>query len=204
LSVTSQAPPPPKATSGAPYIVGIGGTTRERSSSERAVRLALDAAEARGARVHMIPAVELELPMYAPERPGRTPEAEALVDHVRRADGVIIASPGYHGGLSGLIKNALDYVEDLREDTRPYLDGRAVGCIACAYGWQATTTTLVALRSVVHALRGWPTPLGVALNSAEPLFGPDGTVENERAAANLDIMAGQVLAFASGRAAVAL
>ena len=63
------------------------------------------------------------------------------------------------------IKNALDYAEDTAKDARPYLDGRAVGCIACAYGWQATDSTLIAMRSIVHALRGWPTPLGVAANT---------------------------------------
>jgi FMN reductase len=89
-----------------------------------------------------------------------------LVDALRRADGVIIASPGYHGSVSGLVKNALDYVEDLREDDNPYLSGRAVGCVTTAYGWQAAVTTLQTLRSIVHALRGWPTPLGAAINSA--------------------------------------
>jgi hypothetical protein len=72
------------------------------------------------------------------------------------------------------VKNVLDYVEDLRADIRLYLDGRAVGCVAMALGWQATVTTLTALRSIVHALRGWPTPLGAALNSVEVTFDGSG------------------------------
>lgn len=158
----------PAAETSVPRIVGLGGTTRSGSSSERALREALAAAEESGAEVVFLGAGEIELPMYAPERPGRTAEAERLVRELRAADGVIIASPGYHGGLSGLVKNALDYTEDMRDDERPYLDGRAVGCIACAAGWQAVTTTLVSLRSVVHALRGWPTPLGVGINTTSP------------------------------------
>jgi len=94
--------------------------------------------------------------MYVPDATLRTDKARRLIGALAGCDAVIIASPGYHGGPSGLIKNALDYVEDLRDDERPYFDGRAVGCIACAAGWQATTTTLIALRSIVHALRGWP------------------------------------------------
>ena len=39
----------------------------------------------------------------------------------RWADGLLVASPGYHGGISGMMKNALDYVEDLRADERVYL-----------------------------------------------------------------------------------
>jgi multimeric flavodoxin WrbA len=35
---------------------------------------------------------------------------------LRRAHGIIVASPGYHGSMSGLVKNALDYAEDMRDD----------------------------------------------------------------------------------------
>jgi FMN reductase len=149
-----------------PFIVGLGGTTRAGSSSERALALVLEAAEDLGARTRLIGAGDLQLPLYAPEHEERTPEAVRLVEALAAADGVVIASPGYHGGPSGLIKNALDYMEDLRDAPRTYLDGVPVGCIACAHGWQATTTTLQGLRSVVHALRGWPTPFGAAVNSA--------------------------------------
>jgi FMN reductase len=174
-----------------PLVVGLGGTTREGSSTERALRLSLGTAERAGARTLLLAAADLELPMYAPERAERTSAAQRLVDAVREADGLIVASPGYHGGVSGLIKNALDYVEDLREDERPYFDGRAVGCIACANGWQATITTLVSLRSVVHSLRGWPTPLGVAINSAEP-----GALVERHVREQLETLGRQVADFA--------
>jgi FMN reductase len=181
--------------SGRPLIVGIGGTTRPGSSTERALRLALDSAERSGAQTLLFAATHLAFPMYAPERPERTPEAQAFVTAVRAAAGIIIATPGYHGGVSGLIKNALDYVEDLREDSRSYFDGRAVGCIVCAHGWQATASTLVALRSVVHALRGWPTPLGVTINSAHPVWDETGQLADEGVRQSLAIMVHQVLTF---------
>lgn len=148
-----------------PRILGLGGTTRQGSSSERALRAALDLAERAGAHTDILLADDLEFRAYAPERGALEPRAGRLLDLVRRADGLIVASPGFHGGPSGLIKNALDHLEELRDDERPYLDGRAIGCIVCAAGWQATTTTLAALRQTVHALRGWPTPLGVTINS---------------------------------------
>ena len=175
-------------------VVGIGGTTRGNSSSERALRAALAAAEEHGAETELFAADALDLPMYVPDTTVRTNKARHLVDALARCDAVIIASPGYHGGPSGLVKNALDYVEDLREDARPYLDGRAVGCIACASGWQATTTTLVALRSIVHALRGWPTPLGVCINTS---------AQAHEADEQLAILGGQVVTMAQTRDAAA-
>jgi FMN reductase len=180
-------------------IVGIGGTTRENSTSERALRLALDAVATLGARTEAFCAHDLDLPMYAPGAV-RSPRADRFVEAVRHADGIIIASPGYHGGVSGLVKNAIDWVEELREDPRPYFDGRAVGLIVCAQGWQATTTTLTSLRSIVHALRGWPTPLGVAINSADPIFDPAGNPQ-QPLQTQLEILAAQIVDHARRYAA---
>jgi FMN reductase len=146
-------------------IVGFGGTTRPGSSSERALRIAL---EATGAESEIFVASDLDFPLYTPGETLPDERVQRFLGALRRADGIIIASPGYHGGISGLVKNAIDWVEELREDERPYFDGRAVGLIVVADGWQATVTTLSSLRSIVHALRGWPTPLGVAINAAEP------------------------------------
>ena len=50
----------------------------------------------------------------------------------------------------------LDYVEDMKDDARCYFTGVPVGCIATGLGWQATVTTLEALRAIVHALRRNP------------------------------------------------
>jgi FMN reductase len=126
----------------------------------------------------------------------RTDKAATLIAALRRADGIIIASPGYHGTVSGLIKNALDYVEDMAKDERVYFEGRAVGLIAVAAGWQATGSTLATLRSITHALRGWPTPMAVAINSAQPVFAEDGSLNDAAVANQLGVLAGQVVEFA--------
>lgn len=180
-----------------PLIVGIGGTVRTPSSSERVLGLALAAADAAGARTQLIGGEVLSrLPIYNPADPGEPPERSALVEAVRAADGVIVATPGYHGSLSGLIKNALDSLEPLRDDARPYLDGRAVGCIVVADGWQACGSALAALRSIVHALRGWPTPLGATINSALKPFDDDGALTDPRDAFQVETVARQVVDFA--------
>ncbi|PKP90332.1 MAG: FMN reductase [Alphaproteobacteria bacterium HGW-Alphaproteobacteria-16] len=149
----------------APYILGIGGTTRAGSSSERILRAALARIEARGMATQCIAGPDLVLPIYDAADASRSQAATNLVSAMRGSAGIVIASPGYHGTVSGLVKNALDYAEDLANDPQPYFDGKPIGCIACAYGWQATSSTLTTLRTIAHALRGWPTPLGIAVNS---------------------------------------
>jgi FMN reductase len=185
----------PRTVRDRPVVVGIGGTLRAGSSTSRALEHALAAAEHAGAEVVLLGAEALQLPLYDPAGPENA-AAERLLAEIRRADGLIVASPGYHGGPSGVVKNALDYLEELRTDERPYLDGRAVGVVVCAAGWQATITTLASLRSIVHALRGWPTPLGVAINSMEAPFGEDGR-PCERVAAQLATVGQQVVEFAN-------
>jgi FMN reductase len=180
----------------APLVVGIGGSARPGSTTDCALRLALHGAERAGARTVMFGGAWLaRLPLYVPCYEHRTPETLDLLDAVRAADGVIIASPGYHGGVSGLVKNALDYLEDLREDARPYLDSRAIGLLVTAFGWQACASTLAALRAIAHALRGWPTPLGAMLNTADGIFDPGGACTDPKSSLQIELMARQVVDF---------
>ena len=178
------------------HIVAIGGSTRPDSSTELALRVAGRAAEQLGARVTYVTGTDLILPMYDMYESDRNPVASAYIESVRSADGLLLASPGYHGGMSGLFKNAIDYLEDLRDDERPYLHGRSVGCIATAYGSQASVATLHQLRQVTHALRGWPTPLGGAINSQIARFDTDGGCSDESTATALEMIGQQVVEFA--------
>lgn len=155
-------------------IVGIGGTTRPSSSSEKALRVALGAADNQGARTLCLSAGEVALPFYDPSEPTRTPEAQRLVAALRAADGVILSSPGYHGAISGLLKNALDYTEDLASDDRVYFDGIPVGCIAVGNGPQAGGTVLAEMRGIIHALRGIPSPYGTIVINRPGMFTDDG------------------------------
>jgi FMN reductase len=184
------------STGGAPLVVGLGGTLRVNSSTERALRYCLDSVERQGGRVEFFSGPDLDLPMYAPHELEHTPKALEFVNTLREADAVVVGSPGYHGAVSGLVKNALDYIEDLREDPRVYLDNTPWGCISCAYGWQAAVGTLGQLRSIGRALRAWPTPLGVAINSADQIWEPSGQLADAGIQGQLDLLATQLLTFA--------
>jgi len=176
-----------------PLVLALGGTVRPNSTSEKILRLCAEQIKELGADVAVIPGPGLVMPMYDPSNSTRCVSAIRMVELMRRADAFIIASPGYHGSVSGLVKNALDYTEDLREDERPYFDGCKVGCIAVSNGWQAAAATLGALRDIAHALRGWPTPIGIAANSTELEFEANGSCGNEALMRQVGIMAAQVV-----------
>jgi FMN reductase len=180
----------------APFVVGLGGTFRTNSSSERALAMSLHAAERSGAKTLMISGPKLALPFYGMDNATRSVESEKLISALRRCDGVIISAAAYHGTISGLLKNALDYTEELRGGHRSYLDGVAVGCIACGAGWQAATHTLTVLRTIIHSLRGWPTPLGAAINTSEQIFDAAGGCLSASVRDQLEIVGRQVVDFA--------
>lgn len=182
-----------------PFIVGLGGTPRDGSTSELALKVSLLAAESVGARVALISGPALLLPMYSPSDRSRSPEALRLITALRECEGIIVSSPAYHGTVSGLVKNALDYAEDLRLDARAYLDGVPMGCIVCAGGWQAAGQTLATLRAVAHSLRSWPTPLGAMLNTSVALFDHAGSCLDLSSKMQLETVGRQVVEFASSR-----
>jgi len=180
-----------------PLVVGIGGTIGGVSSTERALRIALDADEREGFRTRMFGGADMaRLPLYDPRATSRTADEEAFVDAVRQASAVIIASPGYHGSISGVVKNALDLLEETARDARPYLADMPVGLIATAYGWQATGSTIAALRSIVHALRGWPTPFAAAINTQVTKFDAEGGASDPAVVEQLGLIGRQVARFA--------
>ncbi|HEY1614167.1 MAG TPA: NAD(P)H-dependent oxidoreductase [Rhizomicrobium sp.] len=189
------------ANSFQPLILGLGGTMRPGSGSEHALRHALAAAEALGARTQLIDGSFLgRLPHYTPEATERTPDEVALIAAVLACDGLIVSTPGYHGSISGPIKNALDLIDETARSARVYLEGRAFGAIVTAQGSQACGTTLVTLRSIAHALRAWPTPYGATLSASAPLFDREsGQCLDPKAGRQLAMVATQVVQFAHWR-----
>jgi len=180
-----------------PLVVGIGGTIGGVASTERALGIALASAESEGFRTRLFGGADLAaLPLYNPKAADRTPQERDFIDTIRAASALIIASPGYHGSISGVVKNALDLLEETAQDARPYLADMPVGLIATAYGWQATGSTIAALRSIVHALRGWPTPFAAAINTQITKFDDEGGASDAAVVDQLRLVGRQVARFA--------
>lgn len=182
-------------------LLGIGGAVRPGSTTERALAACLRSAQAKGCETRLLGGDFLgRLPMYDPRADAPTPEQVELVAAVREADGLILASPGYHGSISGVMKNALDTLEFTRGDPAPYLQDKAVGTIIVSDGGQAGGAGLIALRAIIHALRGWPTPFGAALRS-QALLDEAGDCRDPRDAWSLATVADQTAQFAAATAA---
>lgn len=179
-------------------IVAIGGTMRPGSSTERALAVACEAARDEEAEMLVFDGHYIaHLPHY--RGPGWSADKGCdLIEAVAAADGILIASPGYHGTISGMVKNAIDYLEELANDERPYLEGRPVGLIVTAFGHQAANSGMTTLRTIAHALRGWPTPFGAAIKVGPDSFHENGACLDPAIQGQLELVGRQV-AQAAGR-----
>lgn len=153
------------AAADAPHIVLVSGSLRRGSTSDRVADWCAQGCDGQGATTRVFYGGDIDFPAYRPGLGATRPDVQEFLDELRRADGVVLVSPTYHGTVSGLLKNAVDYINDLDGPT-PYLEGRAVGCVAVGAGAQGAVSTLATLRTIGHAVRGWPTPIGVAVSQA--------------------------------------
>jgi FMN reductase len=71
--------------------------------------------------------------------------------------------------------------------------------VVTACGWRGAVTALTALRQVVHAPRGWPTSLGVAVNLAELSDGVAGAPTRPGLTRRIEVLASEMTAHARAR-----
>jgi FMN reductase len=177
----------------------LGGTLRERSFSRAAVREALRIAAEHGAQTMMLDLRELNLPMYVPDwqiadyPAAHQPDITRLIETCRQAKAMVWASPTYHGTVSGVFKNALDYIELMMNDTPAYLNGKAIGVIAIN-----DSKTFSAMSNSVHELQAWLAPTHVQLGKSD--FDAEMRLSNASAIRRMTRLVNELLHFTSPHA----
>jgi len=147
-------------------ILGICGCMQPATTSRtwQALCIALTGAQSAGAAIESICLHTIRLPLFdalmdAADYP---PDVAMLLSKVRAADALILASPVYHGTISGAMKNCLDFFQLLADDDPPYLTDRILGLI-CVSGGAVNTAALDPFYHIARALYAWVLPLAVAV-----------------------------------------
>src|SRR2546427_7584259 len=99
-------------TEGQPRILAFAGSLREGSFNRKVLRYAILGAREAGGHVEELGPEHLTLPLYNGdlEKNGSFPEpVEAWRAKILQSDGLLIASPEYNHGVSGVLKNANDW-----------------------------------------------------------------------------------------------
>ena len=161
-------------------IVGIAGSLRAASTTHIALNLAAQRVEALGAEVEILDLRKMNLPFCngGDEYP-EYPDVKRLQDTVKQADGLILATPEYHGGMSGVLKNALDLM------SFEELSDKVAGTISIL-GGQSNSNSLNQMRIVMRWVHAWVIPEQIAIGQAWKAFDKEGKLLDEKLSERLD------------------
>lgn len=161
-------------------IVGIAGSLRDGSYSHQALRYAAKRVRALGDDVEILDLREMNLPFCdgTQEYPD-FPDVERLRSIVKQADGLILVTPEYHGGVSGVLKNALDLM------SFDQLDGQVVGLIS-VLGGQSNSNALNSLRVIMRWVHAWVIPEQIGVGQAWQAFDENGNIADPKLAERFD------------------
>ena len=130
-----------------------------QSTSNRVTEYFRRACAERGAEVAVLDLAEAGIPLL--DLQGGTPgPVERMVEMFREADRQIWLAPLYHGGIPGVMKNCLDWLEVSSGYAPPYLTDKVVGMVCWADGGQAMQG-INAMDAVAKALRAWTLPYSI-------------------------------------------
>ncbi|WP_170336781.1 NADPH-dependent FMN reductase [Ruegeria arenilitoris] len=112
-----------------PILLALSGSLRQSATNRKLVREAARLFEP-GTYIE----ADLDLPLYdgdLEDGEGIPKKVQVLADQIAQAHAVVISTPEYNKGPSGVLKNALDWVS--RTDGRPWAD-KPVAVMSAAAG----------------------------------------------------------------------
>jgi NAD(P)H-dependent FMN reductase len=157
-------------------IVGISGSLRSGSYTTLAVRLALKGAEELECQGKLIDLRDYQL-LFCD---GKDDESQfpkdvfRLREEVKQAHGIILGTPEYHGGYSGVLKNALDLM-GFEE-----FEGKMLGLLGVSGGAMGAFGAMNSLREVGRALHAWVVPEQASIPQAWQEFDDAGNLKNPK------------------------
>ena len=174
-------------------IVGISGSLRSGSYTTLAVRLALKGAEElEECQTKLIDLRDYQL-LFCD---GKDDESQFPKDvfrlrkEVKQAHGIILGTPEYHGGYSGVLKNALDLM-GFEE-----FEGKMLGLLGVSGGAMGAFGAMNSLREVGRALHAWVVPEQASIPQAWQEFDDAGNLKNPKLDERVRQVGRQVARFA--------
>lgn len=142
-------------------IAIIAGSNRRNATSTVLVKTMARRMERKQVEVGLFDLAEMPLPFYSPDE---SFAYHAGVQKLRRllleADGIVLATPEYHGAISGVLKNALDFLG------KEHFDGKPVLSVSSA-GGAVGIASLMQLHTIVRNLHGINSPDWISIGGAQ-------------------------------------
>jgi FMN reductase len=173
-------------------IVGISGSIRPGSYTTMAVALALKGAEELQCETKLINLRDYQLAFCdGKEDESKFPkDVFRLREDVQQAEGIILGTPEYHGGYSGVLKNALDLM-GFEE-----FEGKMLGLVGVSGGAMGAFGPMNSLREVGRALHAWVVPEQASIPQAWQAFDEAGNLKDAKLEERVRNVGRQVARFA--------
>ncbi len=177
------------------YIVALCGSLRKGSSTHAALRIALSGAQESGAKVELLElgAYQLVFQGSVASDTDYPPGVFRLREKVKRAHGILLGSPEYHGSFSGVLKSALDLMgfEEFED--------KSIGLVGVSGGRMGAANALSMLRTVGTALHAWVIPTDVSIPRSSEAFDENGNLYDADLASRVKAVGREVAQFAALR-----
>jgi len=168
-------------------IVGINGSLRSGSYSAMALEVAISRVGALGVETEIIDLRKLSLPFCnGGDDYSDYPDVAKMQQTVKSAAGLILATPEYHGSVSGVMKNALDLM------SFEELSGKIAGLIS-VLGGQSNSNALNDLRIILRWVHAWVIPEQISLGQAWKVFNEEGKILDEKLCQRFDAFAASLV-----------
>lgn len=173
-------------------VVGLVGSLRPGSYTRLAVQLALSGASELGAATKLIDLRDYALPFCdgSKDESHYPPDVARLRSDLRAATGIIVGTPEYHGGYSGVLKNALDLMGFSE------FEGKTIGLLGVSGGRMGAAHALAGLRTASRSLRAWVLPSEVSIPQVSQQFDANGLLKDADLAQRVKDLGRQVARFA--------
>jgi NAD(P)H-dependent FMN reductase len=181
-----------------PRILAFAGSTREGSHNKRLIKLAADAARAAGAEVTLIDLRDYPMPPYdgnVEAHEGLPASAVALKQLFKAHEGLLISAPEYNGGMSGMLKNTLDWVSRRGDDdhTLAAFAGKFAGVMAASPGALGGVRGLGQLRHVLTTMGVLVVPQQRGIHAAHVAFDEHGRLKDPAQQAAIEAIAARLV-----------
>lgn len=158
---------------------------RAQSRSARALGLVLEVARVRGAETRLLDLHVAELPMFRPATKHAVESLREATEAVNWAEVFVLASPDYHGSMTGAMKNFLDHYWT-------EFGGKLFGYLCASH--EKGLTAMDQMRTAVRQCYGWSMPYGVAFSPDED-FDAALNVTNPTVTKRLDMLARDLVIY---------
>jgi NAD(P)H-dependent FMN reductase len=179
-------------------LVGVSGSLRRGSYNTALLRAAAERMPAGSALV--VESIR-DVPLYDADleaERGIPPAVARLKDAIAAADGLLLATPEYNGGIPGVAKNAFDWLSRPPADIPRVFGGRPVALVGASPGGFGTVLAQSAWLPVLRALGADLWAGGRLLVSrAGSAFDADGVLTDARASDALRQLLEGFVAYAS-------